>query len=77
MGYLMFEFIGVFVLLLIQVNKVMCNPFLGLRIHIPGYLEGVACDVAYLDVVRDRQLLHLCNAAVLRFIPCKKTCYYS
>lgn len=68
--HLVFELVGVFVLLLVQVNEVVCDALLAARLHVPADLEGVTGDVADLDVLRDRELLHLRDAAVLGFTSC-------
>lgn len=69
--YLVFELVGVFVFLLVQVNEVVCNALLAARLHVPADFEGVAGDVADLDVLRNRELLHLRDAAVLGFTSCE------
>lgn len=48
----------------------MRDALLAARLHVPADLEGVAGDVADLDVLRDGKLLHLGEAAVLRFGAC-------
>lgn len=48
----------------------MCDALLAARLHVPADLEGVAGDVADLDVLRDGKLLHLREAAVLGFGAC-------
>lgn len=55
----MFELVGVFVLLLVQVNEVVRDALLAARLHVPADPEGVTGDVADLDVLRNRELLHL------------------
>lgn len=66
----MLELVGVFVLLLVQVNEVVCDALLAARLHVPADLERVAGDVADLDVLRNGELLHLGDAAVLGFASC-------
>lgn len=68
--YLVFELVGILVLLLIEVNEVVSDALLDTGLHVPANLERVTCDVADLDVLRDRKLLHLYDAAVLGFITC-------
>lgn len=68
----MFKFVGILVFFLVEIDEVMSNAVLGLRIHLPRNLEGITCDVTYFDVVRDWKFLHLCNPTVLWFIPCIK-----
>ncbi len=68
--YLVFELVWVFVFLLVQVNEVVRDALLAARLHVPAYLEGVAGDVADLDVLRNRELLHLGDAAILGFTSC-------
>lgn len=63
----MFELVRVFVLLLVQVDEVVCDALLAARLHVPTDLEGVAGDVADLDVLRNRERLH---AAILGFTSC-------
>lgn len=65
--YLVLELVGVLVLLLVQVDEVVCDALLAARLHVPADLEGVAGYVADLDVLRNRKLLHLGDAAVLGF----------
>lgn len=67
----MFELVGVLVLLLVQVDEVVRDALLAVRLHVPADLEGVAGDVADLDVLRDGELLHLGEAAVLGFASCR------
>ena len=55
----MLELVGVLVLLLVQVYEVVCDAVLDPRVHVPADLEGVTRDVADLDVLGHRQLLHL------------------
>lgn len=66
----MFEFVGILVFFLVEIDEVMSNAILGFRIHVPRNLEGVTRDVTYFDVVWDWKLLHLCNPTILWFIPC-------
>lgn len=77
----MFELVRVFVLLLVQVNEVVCDALLAARLHVPADLEGITGDVADLDILRNRELLHLRDAAVLGFTSCvskrKKGCFHS
>lgn len=54
----MFELVRVLVLLLVQVNEVVCDALLGASLHVPADLEGVAGDVADLDVLRNGKLFH-------------------
>lgn len=61
----MFKFVGILVFFLVEIDEVMSNAVLGLRIHVPRNLKGVTRDVTYFDVVRDWEFLHLCNATVL------------
>lgn len=63
--YLVFELVGVLVLFLVEVDEVVSDALLDPGLHVPANLEGVTCDVADLDVLRDRKLLHLYDAAVL------------
>lgn len=58
-SHLVFELVGVFVLLLVQVDEVVRDALLAARLHVPADLEGVAGDVADLDVLRNRELLQL------------------
>ena len=67
----MFKLVGVLVLLLVEIDEVVCDAFLHAGLHVPADLEGVAGDVADLDVLRDRKFLHLHDAAVLGFISCR------
>lgn len=67
----MFELVRVLVLLLVQVDEVVRDALLAARLHVPADLEGVAGDVADLDVLRDGELLHLGEAAVLGFASCR------
>ena len=55
----MLELVRVLVLLLVQVDEVVCDAILDLGVHVPADLEGVTRDVADLDVLGHRQLLHL------------------
>lgn len=48
----------------------MCDALLAARLHVPADLEGVAGDVADLDVLRNRELLRLRDAAILGFTSC-------
>lgn len=48
----------------------MRDALLAARLHVPADLEGVAGDVADLDVLRNGELLHLGDAAVLGFTSC-------
>lgn len=64
----MLELVGILVLFLVKVNKVVCDALLGPGIHVPTDLEGVTGDVADFNVLRNRELLHLCNATVLGLI---------
>lgn len=48
----------------------MRDALLAARLHVPADLEGVTGDVADLDVLRNRELLHLRDAAVLGFTSC-------
>lgn len=66
----MFELVGVFVLLLVQVNEVVSDALFAAWLHVPADFEGVAGDVADLDVLRNRKLLHLRDAAILGFSSC-------
>jgi len=66
-----FELVRVLVLFLVQVNEVVCDALLAARLHVPADLEGVAGDVADLDILRNRELLHLRYAAILGFTSCK------
>lgn len=68
--HLVFELVWVFVLLLVQVDEVVCDALLAARLHVPADLEGVTGDVADLDVLRDGELLHLRDAAILGFTAC-------
>lgn len=68
--YLVLELVGVLVLLLVQVDEVVCDALLAACLHVPADLEGVAGDVTDLDVLRNRKLLHLRDAAVLGFTAC-------
>lgn len=54
----MLELVGVLVLLLVQVDEVVRDALLAARLHVPADLEGVAGDVADLDALRNRKLLH-------------------
>ena len=63
--YLVFELVGVLVLFLVEVDEVVSDTLLDSGLHVPANLEGVTCDVADLDVLRDRKLLHLYDAAAL------------
>lgn len=69
-NYLVFEFVGILVFFLVEIDEVMSNAILGFRIHVPRNLEGITRDVTYFDVVWDWKLLHLCNPTILWFIPC-------
>lgn len=60
------ELVGALVFLLVQVNKVMRDPILASALHVPADLEGVACDVADQDLLRNRQLVPVPDAAVRR-----------
>lgn len=71
MCYLVFELVWVFVLLLVQVNEIVCDALLAAWIHVPADLEGVAGDVTDLDVLRDRKFLHLRDTAILGFTSCE------
>lgn len=64
---LVFELVGVLVLLLVQIDEVMRDALFVAWLRVPADLEGVAGDVADLDVLRDGELLHLRDAAVLGF----------
>lgn len=66
----MLELVGVFVLLLVQVNEVMRDALLAALLHVPADLERVAGDVADLDALRDGQLLRVGDGAVLGFTSC-------
>lgn len=66
----MFKLVGVFVLLLVQIDEVMSDAFFVPWLHVPADLEGVTCDVADLNVLRDGELLHLRDTAVLGFTSC-------
>lgn len=66
----MFKLVGVFVLLLVQINEVMSDVFFVLWLHVPADLEGVTCDVADLNVLRDGEVIHLRDTAVLGFTSC-------
>lgn len=66
----MFKLVGVFVLLLVQIDEVMSDAFFVPWLHVPTDLEGVTCDVADLNVLRDGELLHLRDTAVLGFTSC-------
>lgn len=66
----MFELVGVLVLLLVQIDEVMRDALFVAWLHVPADLEGVAGDVADLNVLRNGQLLHLRDAAVLGFTSC-------
>lgn len=70
MCYLVFELVRILVLLLVQVNKIVCDALLAAWLHVPAYLEGVAGDVADLDVLRNRKLLHLRDTTILGFTSC-------
>ena len=48
----------------------MRDALLAARLHVPADLEGVTGDVADLDVLRNGELLHLRDAAVLGFTAC-------
>lgn len=48
----------------------MRDALLAACLHVPADLEGVTGDVADLDVLRNRELLHLRDAAVLGFTSC-------
>lgn len=48
----------------------MSDAFFVPWLHVPADLEGVAGDVADLNVLRDGELLHLRDAAVLGFTSC-------
>lgn len=48
----------------------MSDALLAAWLHVPADLEGVAGDVADLDVLRNGELLHLRDAAVLGFTSC-------
>lgn len=67
---LVFKLVGIFVLLLVQIDEVMSDAFFVPWLHVPADLEGVTCDVADLNVLRDRKLLHLRDTAVLGFTSC-------
>lgn len=67
---LVFELVGVLVLLLVQIDEVMRDALFVARLHVPADLEGVAGDVADLNVLRNGELLHLRDAAVLGFTSC-------
>lgn len=64
-NYLVFEFVGILVFFLVEIDEVMSNAVLGFRIHVPRNLERITRDVTYFDVVWDGKLLHLCNPTVL------------
>lgn len=66
----MFKLVGVFVLLLVQIDEVMSDAFFVPWLHVPADLEGVTCDVADLNVLRDGELLHLRDTAILGFTSC-------
>lgn len=66
--YLVLELVGILVLFLVKVNKVVCDALLGPGIHVPADLEGVTSDVADFNVLRNRELLHLCDTTVLGLI---------
>lgn len=68
--YLVFELVWVLVLLLVQINEVVCDALLAACLHVPADLEGVTGDVADLDILRNRKLLHLGDAAILGFTAC-------
>lgn len=49
----------------------MCDALLAACLHVPADLEGVTGDVADLDVLRNGELLHLRDAAILGFTSCR------
>lgn len=71
--YLVFKFIGVLVLFLVEVNEIVCNTVLWFGIHFPWNLEWVTSNIAYFDVMWYRKFFHLCYATILWFVPCAKT----
>lgn len=60
----MFELVGVLVLLLVQVDEVVCDLLFGARVHVPADLKGVAGDVANPNVHGHGEL-HLHHTALL------------
>lgn len=63
--HLVLELVGVLVLLLVQVDEVVCDLVFGARVHVPADLKRVAGDVADPNVRRHGEL-HLHHAALLR-----------
>lgn len=57
-AYPMFELVGTFIFLLVQIDEVVGNPIHVSNIHGPRNSEGVTGDIVDLDAVRGGQQLH-------------------
>lgn len=68
----MFELVGVLVLLLVEVDEVVRDPLSASAVHVPADLEGIAGDVTDPDLPRNRQVVHVPEAAVCRLCAWKR-----
>lgn len=57
-AYPMFELVGTFIFLLVQIDEVVGDPIHIANIHGPRNSEGVTGDIVDLDAVRGGQQLH-------------------
>ena len=63
-AYLVFELVLLLVLRLVEVDEVVCDPVSASALHVPADLEGIAGDPTDPDLLRNRQVVHVPDAAV-------------
>lgn len=63
---LVFKLVGVLVLLLVEVDEVVCDPLSASAVHVPADLERITGDVTDPDLLGNRQVVHVPDAAVCR-----------
>lgn len=71
--HLVFELVGVLVLLLVEVDEVVRDPLRASAVHVPADLERVTGDVADPDLLRNWQVVHVSEAAVCRLCAWKQS----
>lgn len=62
--HLVFELVLLLVLRLVEVDEVVCDPVSASALHVPADLEGIAGDATDPDLLRNRQVVHVPDAAV-------------
>lgn len=62
----MLELVAALVLLLVEVDEVVRDPVSASAVHLPADLKRITCDVADPDLMRNREVVHVPDAAVCR-----------